>query len=183
MVKKILLSTVLTVALTVSSVAQASGSGLSNTQLQQLKVLKIPVVLPSYIPTGFKVEKVEAIAEAAGVGGGNHYKVTYRKNLSNGISEFYIEHATGGIGDVGFDVSKSTKVKTKFGNADMFVDSVNVYANVKFKNCIATEWLEYKHNFYRIGSGGGCSEKPDNSIQRVSKEEAIKILKSFSVIK
>ncbi|MEK7435114.1 MAG: hypothetical protein AABZ74_18430 [Cyanobacteriota bacterium] len=189
MLKKILLSTFF--AITLNSNVFANVAGLSNPQLQQLKALGISVVLPSYIPKGFEVDKVEAvIAKFSGMGtapktGDNHYKVTYSKKLKDGkTSEFSIETVAWGVGDV--MQTNPIKVKTKIGEFLVYIDSNFVPNNKKLKNCIDTEWVSYKNTFYRITSGSGCRLKDDvddNSVQRVSNEDILKILKSLQVIK
>lgn len=80
-------------------VAQAS-SAPSAVDMQKLRSLKIPVILPRYIPAGFVLKHVQHENDTKF---GSSYTLTYDK----GNAELTVEAASGGIGDIPVDTKKT----------------------------------------------------------------------------
>lgn len=184
LIKKLQISTLAFTSLFLlnNTVLAKNVDGLTPTQLQQLKLLSLPVLVPSYIPKGFSLSSVSILNVGSTVG--SSYKITYKKTLTDGkTSEFFIETANDGIGEI--FLSNPLKVKTKFGDTQIYVDAMTENdTNIKVDNCIYMDWLCYKNNCYRLVSGGACTDdKEKDWINRISKEDAIKVIQSIHEIK
>jgi len=69
-------------------------NGLSSRQWEMLSGLGIPVILPRYLPDGFRVAEVWATSIPPTLAGGPNYSVTY----SNGRSSFKFQSKNGVVG-------------------------------------------------------------------------------------
>lgn len=168
--KKIFLSTAILVTL-VSLNVYAKNSTLTANQIQQVKLIKVPLIVPTYIPSNYKLEKIETVSsQLTGPGQGSNYSITYSDNAFN---KFTIETTTGGVGDLPYKEVK--QVKTKFGVTYLYKET----------NCLQSSWLEYNKNFYKIISGEDCGNKykDDMHSNALSVAEAEKVMKSLTFIK
>src|SRR5262249_44249377 len=95
------LLTILVILSALASVASAApGPHLSNTDMARLRKLKMPLILPGYIPAGFTVSKVEASPDKRF---GSSYRIIYKM----GQAELTVQAASGGIGDIIGDYKKN----------------------------------------------------------------------------
>lgn len=168
--KKIFLSTAIIASL-ISLNVYAKNSALTANQIQQVKLIKVPLIVPTYIPANYKLEKIQTVSsEIKNMDQGNNYSITYSDNALN---KFTIETVTGGVGDLPYKEVK--QVKTKFGVTYLY----------KEKNCLQSSWLQYNKNFYKIISGEDCGSeyKNDMHANALSITEAEKVMKSLTFIK
>lgn len=150
----------------------------NNIDIYYSEILKIynkkaPVLIPTYIPKGFKIENVDIhLQKEKGIGQGDNYKIIYKN--SDG-KEFSIESANGGFGGAGY--IGEINFKSKFGMITMYIDPIetNPNGNQKLANQIFTEWFYYKNQPFMFST-----QSSDISVKRLSKEEAIKIISSLS---
>lgn len=140
MLKKILLSTVLTFTLSLSSVALAGGAGLTAKQIQQLKSLGFPIILPAIVPQGFKVANFEVTDSTDKGKRYTSYFISYEKKLKNKkLTEFTLHGLNGQLPNSQY--APSTLVNSSIANFIMYVDPLDGNFNYKQKlnNCVLTD--------------------------------------------
>ena len=99
-----------------ASAAESSSSGLSDTQQASLRALGIQVAIPTYVPSGFQVAKVElkpcppnSSRNARGVcGRAPNYTILYRNSANNC---FALNGIADGIGGGGFEFSYTVRTE------------------------------------------------------------------------
>lgn len=94
-------------------VAAAQPPHLKSADLARLRQLRMPVILPTYVPSGYTVARVIAEGNPRF---GSSYRVIYRK----GKSELTVQSASGGIGDIPGDFKKTYPFNSKlFGTQEV----------------------------------------------------------------
>lgn len=162
--------------------AQKSGlqfPGVSAAQLKQLQSVKrfTALPLPSWIPTGFKLEKIESklgpkvpIEEKSLV-------IVYRKTLPGGkFQRFGFEAGFDGLGDLMYD---STKViASPLGKIYLVYEPNDPdEGGKKRKNFVMTEWFDVGRTAFHYD--GMFGEEGDASLTMISMAETEKILRSL----
>ena len=151
--KNILLFAVIVLSLTAAAsaqVAEAGGKaatvqfpGITPKQLQQLRTAKqtTPVVLPTWLPAGFKLAKIEMKLGQRVPIYDRFLKITYERELTNGTTQhFYLEAGFDGLGGLPYDLTKS--LKTQVGTIDLMYEPNDLdEEGKKIKNYAITEWF------------------------------------------
>jgi hypothetical protein len=168
-----------------AQVAEAGGKaaailfpGVSPKQLQQLKTAKLstPIVLPTWIPAGFKLAKIE-MKLARNVPIYDRYlKIIYERELSSGASQrFALEAGFDGLGGLPYDATKS--LKTPVGTIDLMYEPNDEDGN-KIRNYAITEWFSVgKTAFHYMETYEGEPEQP--GLKMLSMADTEKILRSL----
>jgi hypothetical protein len=156
--------------------AKAETVILSDSQRQQLRALDAKVMLPSYIPQGFRVSDVKILREER-----KGYAVLF-ENADNTC--FIVEGTDTGINDglelegtlalnsdlfgqgymVNFGTPKDPELKQQFPESDLYSD-----------------WMKMGEYFYRLSGSLIAREEYDypNCRQDISPSEAVKVIESF----
>ena len=131
-----------------AQVAEAGGKaatiqfpGVSPKQSQQLKTAKLttPIVLPTWLPEGFKLSKIEMKLARTVPIYDRFLKVTYERELSGGATQrFALEAGFDGLGGLPYDATKT--LKTQIGEIDLMYEPVDEDGK-KIKNYAITEWF------------------------------------------
>ena len=151
---------------------------ISNENLKKLESINedIEIVLPKYIPKGFKVDKLEVSKEKES--NVASYKISYVNQINNKKYSFYIKGYSGYAVDVVYN--NPLKLTTKFGELNMYVDPVLKFPKLIKFNCLFTDWVCYKNSCYTFSSGSGCNHiKVDKKLKRISQTESVKIISSL----
>ena len=108
-----------------TSYSQANPKSLNNSQVQSLKAVGISIAVPSYIPNGFEVSKVDtepcapnATRNSQGIcNSRSSYKILYRNSGSTCFSVYgqYTRGIGGGAGEFSFPVVTELFGKTWIG--------------------------------------------------------------------
>jgi hypothetical protein len=168
-----------------AQVAEAGGKtatiqfpGVSPKQTQQLKTAKLttPIVLPTWLPEGFKLSKIE-MKLARNVPVYDRYlKIIYERATSSGATQrFALEAGFDGLGGLPYDATKS--LKTQVGTIDLMYEPNDEDGN-KIKNYAITEWFSVgKTAFHYMETYEGEPEQPGRKMLSMADTE--KILRSL----
>ncbi len=141
--------------------------GLTPLQVKVLRATGLPVLLPTYMPQGFQLERIIInISTKTRFGGGPSYKAIYR----GGDTAFIIESASGGIGGVPGDVLKVVNSKL-LGKVNLISSS---QAGGMKKTDLISDWARYENHFFRLTGPGFYSET--EKLQSISPVDAEQIL-------
>ncbi|MEZ0372576.1 MAG: hypothetical protein ACAI44_26020 [Candidatus Sericytochromatia bacterium] len=152
--------------------AAAATQGLSPEQIRQLKALGIKIMLPSYIPKGYKVYSVFAeTVPGKSLGSGPRYTVNY---TGPNAEMFALEAASSGIGDPPAD-KWLTLQHPQLGK--MTVVTIEREAG---KTIFLTDWIG-KGPFYHLVSPAMVNRKLQP--QPVSRTEFLKLARSLAFVK
>ena len=153
---------------------------LSSQQLRLLKTTLIKGATPTYVPTGFKLEKVQVEADRDTRVGGISYTIFYRRYDigSNKDLCFAIEATNGGIGDLPEGIQSFPVNSPIFGKTTLEYGKYGQAKNPTF----LSSWLgEERGPFYRFAGAGiipgflNCTN--------ISAQEAIRVTESLRYIK
>lgn len=151
---------------------------ISNENLNKFKSIKedIDILLPKYIPKGFKVDKLEVFREKEYET--VTYKISYIKQIGKKKISFYLKGYSGYAVDVVYN--NPVIVTTKFGELNMYVDTVLKLPEITKFNCLFTDWIYSGNGYYSFSSGSACNHiKQDENLDRISIDEAIKVISSL----
>lgn len=153
--------------------------GFTTSQMVQLikagKQYSIP--LPTWIPTGFKAEKVVTKIDAKVPLEDQELYVIYTKALPGGKKQgFIFEAGIEGIGDLLYEHTHI--IQSKLGEIELCYEPKDEEGKKKLKHYVRTQWFQCDSTSWAFGSGKGMSSKKNN-IEMVSLEDAKKILASL----
>ena len=168
-----------------AQVAEAGGRateiqfpGITQTQFQQLRAAKrsSPIVLPTWLPAGFKLARIEMKLGRSVPVYDRFLKLTYERELSSGITQrFAIEAGYDGLGGLPYDATKS--LKTQIGTIDLMYEPNDEDGN-KIRNYAITEWFSVgAAAFHYIETYEGEPERPGRKMLSLADTE--KILRSL----
>lgn len=137
-------------AATPAQVTEAAGKaattqfpGITSKQFQQLRTAKqsTPIVLPTWLPSGFKLAKIEMKLGRRVPIYDQFLKIIYERQLSGGITQrFYLEAGFDGLGGLPYDPTKT--LKTHVGTIDLMYEPKDLDdESKKIKNYAITEWF------------------------------------------
>ena len=159
-----------------NKVARSEEIQLSKAQIQLLKALGLRIAVPSYVPLGFKLEKVEAELEQNIRVGGISYRIIYKKYEPDSRKTFCfaIEATNGGIGDLPMGKRSYPVHSPVLGKSSL---EYGIYGNAS-KTTFLGNWLgSNKGPFYRfVGADVVSSLSRCNNI---SFQEAVRISESL----
>ena len=131
-----------------AQVAEAAGKaaatqfpGVTAKQAQQLRTAKqtTPIVLPTWLPAGFKLAKIEMKLSRRVPIYDRSLKVVYERELSDGVTQrFFLEAGFDGLGGLPYDPTKT--LQTQVGTIDLMYEPKDEDGN-KIKNYAITEWF------------------------------------------
>jgi len=117
--------------------------GVSAAQLKQLQAAKrvTALPLPTWIPSGFTLEKVDAKLGTRTKIEDRYLAIVYSKKLANGKKQrFGFEAGFDGIGDLMYDGAKT--IPSAFGKIYLLYEPNDPdEAGKKLKNYVMTEWF------------------------------------------
>ena len=141
--------------------AKGGAAVLNDKQIERLLALRVPIAIPTYVPLGFQVEKVNTEKTQYS----HDYSIVYKN--SRGAS-FTIQSTDEGIGSVGTD-------KTIFGKTPYFNNELSIGYQEEDRTSIWGEWIENK----RQASGNKKAQYYSLLASKISLQEAMKIMKSL----
>jgi|GEM_PF-3913831 len=169
---------------TLAGLPHTAAVGLSTKQLEQLLSLGIKVAVPTRVPPGFAVEKVEAgIDPWAGPGGSPVYTIFYREP---GGTCFAIESSSGGFGGPvpensrPLDLPSLPLIAASEGYQYQLFWTDKRTGEPPFPDPVVfSDWLQGQDSFYRLSSGvldrQGC--------RSISPETALQLVASFQYLR
>ena len=168
-------------AATSAQVAEAGGKaaaiqfpGITPKQLQQLRTAKqsTPIVLPTWLPAGFKLAKIEMKLDRRVPIYDRFLKITYERDLSSGATQrFYLEAGFDGLGGLPYDATKS--LKTQVGTIDLMYEPNDEDGN-KTKNYAITEWFNIGRTaFHYVETYEDEPEQPGRKMLSLADTERI----------
>lgn len=183
--KKSIGITFLVFALAGIALAQAvSFPGLSAAQRKQLTTAKrtTPIVLPTWIPDGFKVEKVEMDLGPRVKIYDRYLNIIYSRKLADGkMQRFALEAGFDGLGGLPYDLTKT--IKTPIGPVDLMYQPKDLDDESKrLMTFSMTEWFLVGKTNYHYNGMFGLNEDEDGgnpSLVMISLADTEKILKSL----
>jgi len=151
-------------------------SQLNPEQLRLLRALGLKIAVPTYVPSGFKLEKVQAEVEQNTRFGGVGYTLFYRRYDANSGKDFCfaIEATNGGIGDLP-DGKRSYPVNSPvFGKTTLEYGEYGQASSLTF----LSNWLGERNGpFYHFVGAEVISGLA--RCNNVSVQEAIQIIESL----
>ena len=168
-------------AVAFGQVAEAGGKaatlqfpGVSPKQSQQLKTAKLstPIVLPTWLPEGFKLSKIEMKLARNVPIYDRFLKIIYERELAGGTTQrFALEAGFDGLGGLPYDPTKS--LKTQIGTIDLMYEPKDEEGN-KIKNYAITEWFSVgKTAFHYMETYEGEAEAPGRKMLSIADTERI----------
>lgn len=152
--------------------------GVTTRQLQQLRTAKqtTPIVLPTWIPAGFKLAKIDMKLDRRVPIYDRYLKITYERGLSGGITQrFFLEAGFDGLGGLPYDATKS--LKTQVGTIDLMYQPNDEDGN-KIKNYAITEWFNVGRTAFHYVET--YEEEPDQPARKMlSLADTERILRSL----
>lgn len=178
----ILLTSLLVFATSAQSTStKAKFPGVSKAQMEQLRTAKkvMGVALPTWLPAGFKVEKVHSKLGRRVAIHEQEFIVVYSRKLENGKTQrFALEAGFDGLGDLMYDGAKT--ISSPLGKIYLHYEPKDPDTDgQKLKNYVMTEWFNAgKTAFHYIGFYGS-EEKDDPDMAMISLGDTEKILRSL----
>lgn len=172
----------LTLILSCSAFAQtATFPGVSKADMTKLQAAKrvTAVALPTWLPAGFKVEKVHSKLGRGVAVYEREFLIVYSRQIADGKKQrFALEAGFDGLGDLMYDgamaiTSGVGKIHLHYEPSDPDTDGQ------KLKNYVMTEWFNVgKTAFHYIGFYGS-EEKDDPDMVMIPLADTEKILRSL----
>ncbi len=154
--------------------------GFDTSQMQQLlrAKRKYCVPLPTWIPAGFKVEKVITKIGAKVKPDDHEVYVVYARKTDKGKKQsFTIEAGLGGIGDLPYTPTHT--IKSAMGEIELCYEPKDEDDNNKpIKRYVRSHWFDCNNTAWAYGSVRGASYE-DNKTEMISVEDTKKILASM----
>lgn len=172
-----LVATVVLTSVSVFAQKPTSFPGVSAAQLKQLQIAKrfTALPLPTWIPAGFKLEKVESRLGPRVKIEDRSLVIVYSKQLPGGkIQRFAFEAGFDGLGDLMYDGAK--RLSTPLGPIYL-VYQPNDEDGKKLLDFAMTEWFDVGRTaFHYIGTFG---EDGDPAMVMISRQETKRIIRSL----
>lgn len=153
--------------------------GVDATFMEQCLAAKqvMSVVLPSWLPNGFKLERTKVRLGKAVAIEDREFILIYERKLENGkLQRFALEAGFDGLGGLPYDVTKV--VPSGIGKIDLMYEPMETDGSVRLKNYVMTEWFRVgKTEFHYIGMYD--AEPELDTLAMISLEDTEKILRSL----
>ena len=164
----------------VASAQDVRFPGVSSVQMQQLRTAKrwTALPLPTWIPEGFKIEKITMNLGAKVAIQYRLLEIVYSRRLPNGKTQrFAIEAGFEGIGDLPYESTSS--VRSGVGQIDIAYEPPDLDGGgTKTRDYVVTHWFDVgKIPFHYDGMYGNESEK--KRLAMISLADTRKILSSL----
>ena len=136
-----------------------------------------PVALPTWLPAGFKVEKVNMTLGKSVPIQDRVLEIIYVKPLAGGKRHrFAIEAGFDGLGGLPYDVTKT--IRSAVGPIDLMYEPPDLEDGTKIRNYSYTEWFDVSGTAYHY-NGMASTEEGDSSLVMISLADTQKILASI----
>lgn len=192
--KKLLTVTLLLLASVVAASAQQPSKaavqaalkkfpGVSQDQMEALIAAKrvMTIALPTWVPTGFKVEAIKSRIGRAVAIEDREFIVIYSRTLQSGKDQrFALEAGFDGLGGLPYDATKT--LRSPVGQIDLMYEPKDLDDEGKtLKNWVYTEWFRVgnRTDWHYIGMYGAPDEG-DPGIAMISRADTERILKSMT---
>lgn len=145
--------------------------GINAEQAKQLKALGIKILVPGYIPKGYRLYGVFAENRGGGPGGGPSYTISYTSETT--AEMFAVVAASSGIGSAPADKTQ------KVWNGELGNITVLTQMREGAKPFLMTDWIG-KGPFYQVTSPAMVNRKL--MPQPLAEAEFLKIVKSLTTL-
>lgn len=177
----ILIVCMVAAAAVVAKAQAAKFPGVSTAQLKELQRAKLttPLPLPTWLPAGFKLEKIELNLGRSVKIYERSLVIIYSNKLADGRTQrFALEAGFDGLGDLMYEGAKT--ISSPVGKIHLYYEPKDPDTEgEKLKNYVMTEWFDVGGTaFHYIGWYGG-EEKDDPSMAMISMAHTEKILRSL----
>jgi len=154
--------------------------GVSESDLTRLRAAKLstPLPLPTWVPAGFKIEKIDMKLGARVPIQDRTLVIVYSRKLANGkMQRFSLEGGFEGLGDLPYDVTNS--VRSAVGEIDIAYEPPDLDGGGrKLKGFVMTHWFNVgKTAFHYIGMYP--LNETDSRTAMISLSDTEKILRSL----
>ncbi|HMQ02966.1 MAG TPA: hypothetical protein PKD26_03545 [Pyrinomonadaceae bacterium] len=157
----------------------AAFPGVTARQLTQLRTIKqtIPVPLPTWLPPGFKLEKIRSKLGRSVKIYEREMVLIYSRTLPNGkMQRFALEAGFDGLGDLMYDETKI--ISSSLGRIYLIYEPFDPEENKKLENYAMTQWFRVGTlDYHYVGMYG--FDEGDNDMEMISLAETERILKSL----
>lgn len=154
--------------------------GVSESDFARLRTAKLstPLPLPTWVPAGFKVEKINMKLGSKVPIQDRLLVIVYSRKLSSGkMQRFALEAGFDGLGGLPYDLTKV--VPSAVGKIDLMYQPLDINdSGKKLLDFAMTEWFRVgRTDFHYDGMYG--AEEGDSSIAMISLADTEKILRSL----
>lgn len=137
---------------------------------------RYPIPLPTWLPAGFKVDKIIAKVDKQIRIEDQVLEIYYIKQLPNGRHQRFVMRAgIDGIGDMVY--TPTDEIKTAFGKVQLGYEPKDFDEQVK--NWVCTDWFDVGHTAWSYGSNGIADNSRDKNLVMISRSDTKKIIASL----
>ena len=179
MKKLICLAFLITVSASLGLAQASRFPGVSDFQSQQLDQAKkiTPIPLPTWIPAGFRVEKIQIKLGSMVSLENKELVIIYSRKLATGkVQRFSFEAGFDGIGGLPYDSTKI--IPSAVGKIDLMYEPQDLDGAGKLKNFAMTDWFNVGKTAFHYNGMHGAAEN-DASQVMISLADTEKILRSL----
>ena len=147
------------VSITAAQKAAVSYPGVSAEQAKQLQTAKksLAFPLPAWVPSGFKIEKIDMKLGARVPLEERSFVVIYSRPSGKKTQRFSIEAGLDGIGDLPYETTHT--VRSSVGRIDIAYEPTDIEDDgKKTKNFVMTQWFEIGRTAYHYDGMYGADE-------------------------
>jgi hypothetical protein len=169
--------------ITLGTSAQAKSTakypGVSAEQLRTLQNIKriIPVPLPTWLPDGFKLEKIHSKIGRGVKIYDREFVLIYSRKLPNGkLQRFGLEAGFDGLGDLFYDETKV--IQSPLGKIYLIYEPIDPEDGKKLDNFVMTQWFRVGSiDYHYVGMYG--YDDGDKDMVMISLADTERILRSL----
>ena len=140
------------------------------------------IALPTWLPAGFKFEKLQARIGRAVALEDREFVVIYSRTQGGKTQRFALEAGFDGLGGLPYDNPKI--IRSAVGEIDLYYEPKDLDDDAKvLKNYVYTEWFKVRNrtDWHYIGMYG-APEEGDPGIAMISLADTERILKSLQAL-
>ncbi len=153
--------------------------GIAPMQMETLKSAKqiTPIPLPSWLPPGFRVEKVKTRLGSMVAIEDQELVIIYSRKLPDGKTQrFAIEAGFDGLGDLMYEKRKT--IRTPIGRVYLVYQPKDEDGKVQ-KDFAMTEWFDIAGTAFHYIGAYGTDEAASDSLAMISLADTERILRSL----
>jgi hypothetical protein len=140
------------------------------------------IALPTWLPAGFKFEKIQSRIGRAVALEDREFVVIYSRTQGGKTQRFALEAGFDGLGGLPYDNPKI--IRSAVGEIDLYYEPTDLDDNANvLKNYVYTEWFKVRNrtDWHYIGMYG-APEEGDPGIAMISLADTERILKSLQAL-
>ena len=140
------------------------------------------IALPTWLPAGFKFEKIQSRIGRAVALEDREFVVIYSRTQGGKTQRFALEAGFDGLGGLPYDNPKI--IRSAVGEIDLYYEPKDLDDDAKvLKNYVYTEWFKVRNrtDWHYIGMYG-APEEGDPGIAMISLADTERILKSLQAL-